>query len=293
VLCGIGSVAATYVLARTLFFDRAALFAAALAALSAPLVDYSQEGRPYSLLIFLVLLSAIGLAHWLRSLSSGAGGRPGLTLFCVSTVLAFYTHFSAVFWIAPAIVGACWSTCRRGTRRQQLTFLVALVAMAGFAVPEVARILARGQVLMGFGFINQPSPFEFLAAVGDQLLPSGFWKQPATAEADMSAYVLLASIALIVWRLMIHRPALSHWHSAHPGGVIIIASLLSVPVTVWLFGLIVSPIFMPRTSTISAPGLFKNLFEYADQLAGGQTPSQSADIVIHDSLLDMGAPVSK
>ena len=44
---------------------------------------------------------------------------------------------------------------------------------------------------------------------------------------------------------------------------------------------------------VDQAGLFKNLFEYADQLAGGQTPSQSGDIVIHDSLLDMGAPVSK
>ena len=36
-------------------------------------------------------------------------------------------------------------------------------------------------------------------------------------------------------------------------------------------------------------GCSKNLFEYADQLAGGQTSPQSADTVIHDSLADMGA----
>jgi hypothetical protein len=49
--------------------------------------------------------------------------------------------------------------------------------------------------------------------------------------------------------------------------------------------------------TLRAPvdqaGLFRKLFEYADQLAGGQTPPQSADTVIHESLADMGAPVSK
>jgi hypothetical protein len=49
--------------------------------------------------------------------------------------------------------------------------------------------------------------------------------------------------------------------------------------------------------TLRAPvdqaGLFRKLFEYADQLAGGQTPTQSADAVIHESLADMGAPVAK
>jgi len=46
------------------------------------------------------------------------------------------------------------------------------------------------------------------------------------------------------------------------------------------------------TVTLRAPvdqaGLFRKLFEYADQLAGEQTPPQSADAVIHESLADMG-----
>ncbi len=44
---------------------------------------------------------------------------------------------------------------------------------------------------------------------------------------------------------------------------------------------------------VDQAGLFRKLFEYADQLAGGQTPEQSAAAVIHESLLDMGAPVAK
>lgn len=44
---------------------------------------------------------------------------------------------------------------------------------------------------------------------------------------------------------------------------------------------------------VDQAGLFRKLFEYADQLAGGQTPGQSAAAVIHDSLADMGAPVAK
>lgn len=46
--------------------------------------------------------------------------------------------------------------------------------------------------------------------------------------------------------------------------------------------------------TLRAPvdqaGLFHKLFEYADQLAAGERPSEPADEVIRQSLLDMGAP---
>jgi hypothetical protein len=44
---------------------------------------------------------------------------------------------------------------------------------------------------------------------------------------------------------------------------------------------------------VDQAGLFKKLFEYADQLASGQTPPESVDAVIHESLTDMGAPVGK
>jgi hypothetical protein len=47
--------------------------------------------------------------------------------------------------------------------------------------------------------------------------------------------------------------------------------------------------------TLRAPvdqaGLFHKLFEYADQLAAGERPAATADAVIRESLLDMGAPV--
>jgi hypothetical protein len=51
------------------------------------------------------------------------------------------------------------------------------------------------------------------------------------------------------------------------------------------------------TVTLRAPvdqaGLFKDLFEYADELAEGKTPATPADRVIRDSLRNMGAPVAE
>jgi hypothetical protein len=46
-------------------------------------------------------------------------------------------------------------------------------------------------------------------------------------------------------------------------------------------------------AAVDQAGLFRKLFEFADQLAGGETPAESADAVIHESLVDMGAPVAK
>jgi hypothetical protein len=50
------------------------------------------------------------------------------------------------------------------------------------------------------------------------------------------------------------------------------------------------------TISLRAPvdqaGLFRKLFEYADRLAGGETPAEPADVVIHQSLAEMGAPVT-
>jgi hypothetical protein len=49
------------------------------------------------------------------------------------------------------------------------------------------------------------------------------------------------------------------------------------------------------TVTLRAPvdqaGLFKDVFEYADEIAAGKTPATAADQVIRDSLRNMGAPV--
>ena len=50
------------------------------------------------------------------------------------------------------------------------------------------------------------------------------------------------------------------------------------------------------TISLRAPvdqaGLFHKLFEYADHLAGGETPAEPANVVIHQSLAEMGAPVT-
>jgi hypothetical protein len=50
------------------------------------------------------------------------------------------------------------------------------------------------------------------------------------------------------------------------------------------------------TISLRAPvdqaGLFRKLFEYADRLAGGETPAEPANVVIHQSLAEMGAPVT-
>jgi hypothetical protein len=43
---------------------------------------------------------------------------------------------------------------------------------------------------------------------------------------------------------------------------------------------------------VDQAGLFHELFEYADHLAGGETPPEPANAVIHQSLAQMGVPAN-
>lgn len=100
-ILGVATVALVFFLARELFCGRVALFSALVACVMPVLVVYSQEYRPYSLLIFLTVLSGWSLAAALRTNSAG-----WWCVFVGSTILNLYTHFVALSSVAALIVAA-------------------------------------------------------------------------------------------------------------------------------------------------------------------------------------------
>lgn len=90
-LIGVGTIAVAWALGRE-WSHRAGLLAAALVAASPFLVWYSQEARPYALL---VLLSAIATLMLVR-------GRP--VAWGVAAAAALLTHYFAVFLLVPQAV---------------------------------------------------------------------------------------------------------------------------------------------------------------------------------------------
>lgn len=259
IAAGTLSIPAIYAVARLGIGRSAGLLAAALLAIAPALVDYSQEARAYALQVFLVLLSAAGLLGWARRLGE-KGGTAALLLFAVATVLAFSTHLSGIFWVLPAVPLAAWVTLRRGTARQKRAFALALGAMALGALPELVRLFWRARLGGGFVWLEQASAPEALGAWSDTLLPT------SALLGDPLAHLLLAAfLAVVVWRLLVHRDQLRDWAREKPASAAVLAILTLSPVAVWLFGFVLVPIFMPRTILIGILG-FILLVCLADRL---------------------------
>jgi mannosyltransferase len=88
VLFAIASVPAIYLLGCRLFDSRVGLIAAALLAVNAYHVQYSQEARSYSLMVLLCVLSSL---YFLKCLDEPSGRNRAL--YVVSSVLAVYAQF--------------------------------------------------------------------------------------------------------------------------------------------------------------------------------------------------------
>jgi hypothetical protein len=217
---------ATYFVARQARIP--ALLAAALVAVSFPLIDYSQEARAYSLLVLLVVLSAGFFIWWGRS-----GRLPLLVGSLTFALLAFYTHFTAIFWLGPLVVAAVWTGRRRA--------VAPLLGMAILAIPEISRLAHYPQ--SGFSWLLQANISEAADTLIRALLP---FRPPAV-------WGLLVAL-LLAWRIWVHRSALRTWAMSNRSAAATLLILLAVPLEAWLFGFALKPIFMTRTILIAVPG---------------------------------------
>ena len=125
-LAGTATIPVVYLAVRSLAASRAALIAAALAATSPLLVWYSQEARPYALL---VLFSAISFAFFARALEDPRRGV--LAGWAASSVLAIATHPFAGMLVAPE---AAWLLLRRAESRRRVAIACGAVAAATLAL---------------------------------------------------------------------------------------------------------------------------------------------------------------
>jgi hypothetical protein len=108
ILLGAATVPVTYLVGRTLYSRRTAMIAAALVAISAGLVEYSGQIRPYCLLPILILLSSASLV---RARAEGTV-RTWLS-YSVWTTLALYTHNWVWLIAAGQAVAIGFSIVRR------------------------------------------------------------------------------------------------------------------------------------------------------------------------------------
>jgi 4-amino-4-deoxy-L-arabinose transferase-like glycosyltransferase len=151
-ILGVATVVVVFFLANELFCQRVGLFSALVACVMPVLVVYSQEYRPYSLLIFLTAFSGWSLATALRTNSAG-----WWCVFVSSTILNLYTHFVALSSVAALMVAALACILLKVRQREPVkpTIVSAVMAFGIIAVayvpalPRLARLMETNTVKFG------------------------------------------------------------------------------------------------------------------------------------------------
>ena len=185
------SVPVLYLLGRKVVSPRAALFGAALLALSSYHIYYSQYARYYTLLMFLGMVGMWGVYVGIEF-----GGKKWLILGLLALALAFLTHWTAGLLVPAMLLYLAWSL-RGGDKPAGLT----PVNLAVLAVPMLAATIALAPILLRFlGAWKGETEFSLqqLALVAMKLV-------------DRMDVMVLICAALGAWWLMIARDRRAKW----------------------------------------------------------------------------------
>lgn len=205
---GVAIIPASFLVARRLFADPiAGLWAAALTATAAPLVDYSVNGRGYTLGALFMLLSL-----WLGARLIGRDSRLEWAGFALCCVLAVYTLPTMAIGVA---IVALWMVLK--DRRVVLKLGLALAAAAAIslllysaalgqsgwdAVTPLAREWSPITSLAGDVFANwnraAPHPLDWIVAAGFMASLFVDWRLAAASIAVLLGVILLGPIAPFV-----------------------------------------------------------------------------------------------
>jgi len=102
------------------------MIAAACAAFSPLMVWYSQEVRPYGLLVLLTAITFLAFVHLITEEPT----RRWIVIWTIASALALGTHFYAIFTVLPQAV---WLLIRY-RRRREILAAVNLIALCGLAL---------------------------------------------------------------------------------------------------------------------------------------------------------------
>lgn len=267
-VCGVALIPLSALFGAIVGGRRVGLLTAGFVALSAPLIDYSQEARAYALLTLLVIGSAIGLLLTLRAMirDNIFHVRPAV-IFAISALLAFYTHFVALFWIGPAVVLLALTAARSGDASVQRATRLTILAMIFFALPGAARLFASMTNDIGFDWLPQASLGQFFATLAEQILPLGMWSPKPSDPGRASSFVALVLTVFLAgvayWRAGVRMRQLP---ADFPASAQVLAIFLLLPFVLWAFGALSKPIFMPRTMLWSVPGILTVIALLLDRL---------------------------
>jgi hypothetical protein len=183
-LFGTATIVVAFLVGRRLASARIGLVLAALAAFNPLLVWFSQEARPYALL---VLLSGVSFLLFAAALERPRGRV--LAGWALASGLAVATHYFAALLIVPEVV---WLLARVRPRRQLAAPLAGLALVFAALIPLVA---TQGQV-QDYSFVKGESlATRIFAQVPKQWLV-GY-------DAPAETVTVLAAVGLVVAALVL------------------------------------------------------------------------------------------
>lgn len=243
-LCGIATIPLMFALGRRWFGPLEGLIAAAITAVAWAPVYYSQEARPYALLMLGVVLSTTWLTDVVRALRAGtAAPRGALIGTCIAAIVTSQAHFFGALFIAMQAAVAVLATApSRGLRT--------IVALYG---------------VVALAFL--PAAYRFL-----NVTPEGpSWLQPPAADApwELLLFILndsawLAAVALVLWSVLLVRTART---SDAATTTWLTTAWLCVPVAFTIaYSYLMQPAFLSRALLIVAPAAYLLLARALTQL---------------------------
>jgi len=225
ILIGLSGIVAGWALARRLGGAAAGLIAAALLALSASHVAFSQEARSYVLAYSATLVALIGATDVLDR------RRRGLMVYAAATLVALYSHTTMI--VFAVLAGATVAVTLRRSPRALVEWFAANVLIAGgWAWWAAISIRQATAAHTNFDWIKQPSIRDAVDQTAIAYLPSFL------AEVWPAAAVLLAGLAAIVVAVV--------RRDRRPIVIVLAVLVFAGPVTLFALSQI-KPIFLYRT----------------------------------------------
>lgn len=232
----VGTVIATFLLARRIFGDLPAV-AAGLIITTAPLaIGFAQTARSYTMAMFFVALSSHLL---LRAIDRPTIAR--LALYVASIVAAMYSHDFGFFVFVAQVA---WLVTRRQRPAPIRRFIVAIASIAVLLVPQAAFVIHTR------GFVVDWIPPLSLYRIKE----TGYSLAGGQVLATALAGVIVAGAAVFLYRRTREglRP-LVDWLRTGEGSLVVL--WLIVPVVITLVISLVKPLLVASYLIVCLPAL--------------------------------------
>lgn len=226
IVIGLLGILAGWALGRRLGGARAGLIAAALLAVSASHVAFSQEVRGYGLAHAATLSALIGAVDFLAR-----GSRRGLALYVAATLVALYCHTTMILF-AGLSGGIVLLLVRRSLGSVTAWLLANGLILAGWAWWAVISWRQIAAPSGNIGWIAAPSLTDALDMTATAYLP------PYELEVWPAAALLLALLAAMIW-VGVRR-------DGRPGVILLAVLALAAPIALFVISQI-TPVFLDRT----------------------------------------------